>query len=226
MAENPDAFSEDMPHGRAPPVRSAPNIDSPLQASLAAARPMHEGHSSREEGEFKKFTASPGPPDGGVRKVFTDPPHSRGVNSSDSHRRGRRISGGSDRSIEQSPLHPHYQAKTPSRGGVSSPSRDKRGPHEGSHGLGPSTPGRSRLRSVETTEKDAAVPKFGDWNEMDPASADGYTHIFNKVREEKQTGAAKFPAVPTDSSYSNSRNHDNPDNPEPTWYCCFWGSRK
>jgi len=36
----------------------------------------------------------------------------------------------------------------------------------------------------------SAVPKFGDWD-SNPASADGYTHIFNKVREEKQTQAGK-----------------------------------
>jgi hypothetical protein len=36
------------------------------------------------------------------------------------------------------------------------------------------------------------VPKFGDWD-SNPASADGYTHIFNKVREEKST-QAKAPA--------------------------------
>ena len=36
------------------------------------------------------------------------------------------------------------------------------------------------------------MPKFGDWD-SNPASADGYTHIFNKVREEKGT-QAKAPA--------------------------------
>lgn len=50
-----------------------------------------------------------------------------------------------------------------------------------------------------------AVPKFGDWDETDPASAEGYTQIFNKVREEKQTGSAKVPSASTDTSYSNSQ---------------------
>jgi hypothetical protein len=40
----------------------------------------------------------------------------------------------------------------------------------------------------------SAVPKFGDWD-ANPASADGYTHIFNKVREEKQTTQAGKPAA-------------------------------
>ncbi|KAG9447910.1 hypothetical protein H6P81_014038 [Aristolochia fimbriata] len=217
--ENPEAFSEDKPSHRTP-VRGATNTDPLLQSSLAAARPKHERHSSREDGEFKKSTDSPARPDGGVRRGLNDP-HIRGVNSNDSQRKGGRISGGSDRSVEQSPLHPHYQAKTPSRGGVSSPSWEKRGSQESSHGLAPSTPGRSKLRPIETTEKGAAVPKFGDWDEKDPASADGFTHIFNKVREEKQTGAAKVPAVPTDSSYPHSGKHENVDNAEPSWFCCF-----
>jgi RPM1-interacting protein 4 len=49
-------------------------------------------------------------------------------------------------------------------------------------------------------DKGAAVPKFGDWDENNPSSADGYTHIFNKVREEKQIGEGKMPGMPTESS--------------------------
>lgn len=51
-------------------------------------------------------------------------------------------------------------------------------------------------------EKGAAVPKFGEWDENDPASADGFTHIFNKVREEK---AGKVPGTPSQSSYPDAR---------------------
>ena len=57
-------------------------------------------------------------------------------------------------------------------------------------------------------DKGAAVPKFGDWDENNPSSADGYTHIFNKVREERQTGAtARVPGPATDPNY--------PANPKP-----------
>jgi RPM1-interacting protein 4 len=41
------------------------------------------------------------------------------------------------------------------------------------------------LRTYVQPTRGSAVPKFGDWD-SNPASADGYTHIFNKVREEKQ----------------------------------------
>lgn len=53
-----------------------------------------------------------------------------------------------------------------------------------------------------------AVPVFGDWDDSDPASAEGYSHIFNKVREEKHGGGGggKSPRLNTDdSSYYGQR---------------------
>ena len=32
------------------------------------------------------------------------------------------------------------------------------------------------------------MPKFGEWDVNDPASADGFTVIFNKARDEKKAG--------------------------------------
>jgi len=32
------------------------------------------------------------------------------------------------------------------------------------------------------------LPKFGEWDVNDPASAEGFTVIFNKARNEKKTG--------------------------------------
>ncbi|RVW50074.1 hypothetical protein CK203_011999 [Vitis vinifera] len=32
------------------------------------------------------------------------------------------------------------------------------------------------------------LPKFGEWDVNDPASAEGFTVIFNKARDEKRTG--------------------------------------
>ncbi|GKC09687.1 RPM1-interacting protein 4-like protein isoform X1 [Tanacetum coccineum] len=37
-------------------------------------------------------------------------------------------------------------------------------------------------------EKGRPLPKFGDWDVNDPASAEGFTVIFNKARDEKKTG--------------------------------------
>ncbi|KAG5565442.1 hypothetical protein RHGRI_001358 [Rhododendron griersonianum] len=37
-------------------------------------------------------------------------------------------------------------------------------------------------------EKGNPLPKFGEWDVNDPASAKGFTVIFNKARDEKKTG--------------------------------------
>lgn len=44
-----------------------------------------------------------------------------------------------------------------------------------------------------------AIPKFGGWDEKDPASAEAYTHIFNKAREDRHNGGGKSPMVSTDN---------------------------
>ncbi|ERN19234.1 hypothetical protein AMTR_s00061p00201580 [Amborella trichopoda] len=38
------------------------------------------------------------------------------------------------------------------------------------------------------TDKGGPLPKFGEWNVNDPASAERFTVIFNKARDEKKTG--------------------------------------
>ncbi|XP_077229057.1 RPM1-interacting protein 4-like isoform X3 [Tasmannia lanceolata] len=202
--ENPDAFSDDAPPVHAPPSKTEPEVPTP--ASVAAAlKTRDERRTSKEDSELRRSTDSPGRP--------RDPP-----------RRANRQGG---TSVDHSPLHPNYQPRAASKGGVSSPSWERKGSSEGgSHGgLAPNTPGRSRLRPTargdETPEKGAAVPKFGEWDENNPASADGYTHIFNKVREEKQIGSAKVPVMPTDSSYPYGRKQENTRDSESTMCGCF-----
>lgn len=46
------------------------------------------------------------------------------------------------------------------------------------------------------------MPKFGDWDVNDPASAEGFTVIFNKARNEKKAGAATDSPPKSDSSYN------------------------
>ncbi|URE22035.1 NOI protein, nitrate-induced [Musa troglodytarum] len=40
-----------------------------------------------------------------------------------------------------------------------------------------------------SSEKGQPLPKFGEWDVNNPASAEGFTVIFNKARDEKKTGA-------------------------------------
>jgi RPM1-interacting protein 4 len=78
-------------------------------------------------------------------------------------------------------------------------------------------------RGDETPDRSAAVPKFGDWDEKNPESADGYTHIFNQVREQRLMEAGKSPAVGNERSYTAARKQNTDDDIKS---CCFpWGRK-
>nr|KAJ0187927.1 hypothetical protein LSAT_V11C900497650 [Lactuca sativa] len=53
-------------------------------------------------------------------------------------------------------------------------------------------------------EKGPPLPKFGDWDVNDPASAEGFTVIFNKARNEKKTGGTSDSPPKNDSTYNKS----------------------
>ncbi|CAL5375162.1 unnamed protein product [Camellia sinensis] len=44
-------------------------------------------------------------------------------------------------------------------------------------------------------DKGRPLPKFGDWDMNNPASAEGFTVIFNKARDEKRTTGTSGPVV-------------------------------
>ncbi|EYU27446.1 hypothetical protein ABFS83_13G156600 [Erythranthe nasuta] len=69
------------------------------------------------------------------------------------------------------------------------------------------------------TEKGRPLPKFGEWDVNDPASAEGFTVIFNKARNEKKTGGK--PDSPTKVEMS-SHNGVEPIKPHgKKWFCCM-----
>ncbi|KAK3036965.1 hypothetical protein RJ639_030930 [Escallonia herrerae] len=76
-------------------------------------------------------------------------------------------------------------------------------------------PNPNRLRggsntSDEIYSRSASVPMFGAWDERDPKSGEGFTIIFEKVKEEKQIAAAKFPVVPAQpSNYSKDQRKES-----------------
>ncbi|KAI3791099.1 hypothetical protein L2E82_04703 [Cichorium intybus] len=108
----------------------------------------------------------------------------------------------------ESPTHPKRVSTQPragTRSNTGSPMSERN-----SAGAAPSTPSGSRLRQVtlgdDSPDDSTVVPAFGDWDDSDPASAEGYSHIFNKVREEKHGGGGKSPRVnANDSSYYGQR---------------------
>ncbi|RDX84198.1 RPM1-interacting protein 4, partial [Mucuna pruriens] len=57
-------------------------------------------------------------------------------------------------------------------------------------------------------ENGRPLPKFGEWDVNNPASADGFTVIFNKARDEKKTNAAPTPRR-SDPSFKNENYNDS-----------------
>ncbi|CDP03897.1 unnamed protein product [Coffea canephora] len=181
--ENPEMFRQFAPPAPAP-SNIRPQTEEPV--GRGAVRAQHEYRGSREDGNFRQFVDSP---------ARTDNPGRRTSGESTHHNSGRptRHSAGSEHSFERSPLHSHHPAKLAGRGGTS-PAWDGKSSHDSSHG----TYGKSRMKQVsrveESPDRGAAVPRFGDWDENNPQSADNYTHIFNKVREERHTGPSNLQA--------------------------------
>ncbi len=64
------------------------------------------------------------------------------------------------------------------------------------------------------------LPKFGDWDVNDPASAEGFTVIFNKARDEKRTGGQ--PESPANVEHNVKQGGVEPSKPQTKkWFCCM-----
>ncbi|XP_043806119.1 protein NOI4 isoform X2 [Manihot esculenta] len=63
------------------------------------------------------------------------------------------------------------------------------------------------------SDKGPPLPKFGEWDVNDPASAEGYTVIFNKARDEKKTkndAPTKITSPRNDAGRKDDDSHQNP----------------
>ncbi|XP_039002942.1 protein NOI4-like [Hibiscus syriacus] len=68
-------------------------------------------------------------------------------------------------------------------------------------------------------EKGRPLPKFGEWDVNDPASAEGFTVIFNKARDEKKTGGK--PESPEKADLSVKSRADLSEPRPKKWFCCI-----
>ncbi|KAK8629548.1 hypothetical protein V6N13_078383 [Hibiscus sabdariffa] len=63
-----------------------------------------------------------------------------------------------------------------------------------------------------------SVPKFGEWDETDPASGAGFTVIFNKVKEEKHAPAvSSFATMAPEVKTMNYSDCHHSNCPTPSW---------
>ncbi|MCL7051713.1 hypothetical protein MKW94_011930 [Papaver nudicaule] len=72
------------------------------------------------------------------------------------------------------------------------------------------------------SDKGRPLPKFGEWDVNNPASAEGFTVIFAKARDDKKTNAGD--KVSPKKNNDNSKQQQNPQDyqyPSPwKWFCC------
>ncbi|KAL8195605.1 hypothetical protein R6Q59_022378 [Mikania micrantha] len=68
-------------------------------------------------------------------------------------------------------------------------------------------------------EKGRPLPKFGDWDVNDPASAEGFTVIFNKARDEKKTGGKPDSPSKADPGYKHAAAPVKKPSAK-RWFCC------
>ncbi|VVA18762.1 PREDICTED: RPM1-interacting 4 [Prunus dulcis] len=73
--------------------------------------------------------------------------------------------------------------------------------------------------SWEKQEKGRPLPKFGEWDVNDPASAEGFTVIFNKARDEKKTGGKPESPGKADPNIRHGVEPGRP--PSKKWFCCI-----
>ncbi|GLT70779.1 hypothetical protein SLA2020_428390 [Shorea laevis] len=71
-------------------------------------------------------------------------------------------------------------------------------------------------------DKGRPLPKFGEWDVNNPASAEGFTVIFSKARDEKKSNGTAAGSGPTQRNDNPSKPEENYQNPAmKKWFCCF-----
>ncbi|GAB4825309.1 Protein noi4 [Ancistrocladus abbreviatus] len=64
------------------------------------------------------------------------------------------------------------------------------------------------------------LPKFGEWDVNDPTSAEDFTVIFNKARNEKKSGGkTDSPSKEESSSLKHGVELGKPQSKK--WFCCM-----
>ncbi|XP_059642508.1 protein NOI4-like isoform X2 [Cornus florida] len=75
---------------------------------------------------------------------------------------------------------------------------------------------------MSTHDKGRSLPKFGEWDVNNPASAEGYTVIFSKARDEKRNSGITKSAIPPpekdEKVYEEKEKPKHP--PKKSWFCC------
>lgn len=69
--------------------------------------------------------------------------------------------------------------------------------------------------ALSQQDKGRPLPKFGEWDVNNPASAEGFTVIFNKARDEKKTTGTAANMVSPQRNETDYNNESYPQYPPP-----------
>ncbi|KAL1333674.1 RPM1-interacting protein 4-like [Arachis ipaensis] len=79
---------------------------------------------------------------------------------------------------------------------------------------------------MATQERGRPLPKFGEWDVNNPATAEGFTVIFNKARDEKKIAKN----LPREKLATQEKKYNAPHKPvaytkhpqkqKSKWFCC------
>lgn len=69
--------------------------------------------------------------------------------------------------------------------------------------------------------QDKPLPKFGEWDVNDPSSAEGFTVIFNKARNEKKGGGQSDSPGKDEQPPGFNKNGHVLGKPSKKWFCCI-----
>ncbi|KAL2321722.1 hypothetical protein Fmac_026101 [Flemingia macrophylla] len=75
---------------------------------------------------------------------------------------------------------------------------------------------------MSSQENGRPLPKFGEWDVNNPASAEGFTVIFNKARDEKKTNSGVNMTTPrrTDTVFKKDNYNNSHYSTKKKWFCC------
>ncbi|XP_059295290.1 protein NOI4 [Lycium barbarum] len=74
---------------------------------------------------------------------------------------------------------------------------------------------------MNSQEKGRPLPKFGEWDVNNPASADGFTVIFAKARDDKKASGSAAPTQAPRNDYAYGQPNPYQQEPRKKRFCCF-----
>ncbi|KAK1294948.1 RPM1-interacting protein 4 [Acorus calamus] len=73
---------------------------------------------------------------------------------------------------------------------------------------------------MTSQDKGRPLPKFGEWDVNNPASAEGFTVIFNKARDDKKTNANPGTVASPRRNAGGSKREEYEYPKRKKWFCC------